>query len=125
MHVCITISLRHKLYDITIHTDTVQEDQDSSPSTGRRGRGSRGRGRGRGSSGRGRGTASHLGGGFTPSTLAWEEVDSATDTAPSSLPFTRTSESTVTLDPTASPVQFLDHFLDEDILGLVLDETNK
>ena len=91
---------------------------------GEGGRG-RGRGRGRGSSGRGRGTASHLGGGFTPSTLAWEEVDSATDTAPSSLPFTRTSESTVTLDPTASPVQFLDHFLDEDILGLVLEETNK
>ena len=93
------------VYDITIHTDTVQEDHDSGPSTERRGRGSRGRGRGRGrgSSGRGRGTASRLGGVFTPSTLAWEDVDVATDTAPSSLPFTRTSESTVTLDPTASP----------------------
>ena len=43
---------KHKLYDI--HTDTVQEDQDSGPSTGRRRRGRRrgSRGRRRGSSGK-------------------------------------------------------------------------
>ena len=85
------------------------------PAQERKQRGSRGRG----SSSRGRDTARRTKCGFTPSTLAWEEVNAATDAAPPSLPFTRTSQSTVNLGPTASPVQFLDHFVDEDIVGLV------
>ena len=75
-----------------------------------------------GISGRGRGTASRTSGGFSPSTLPWEEVDAATQ---SSLPFTRASQSTINLSLTASPVQFLDHFVDEDILSHVLEDANK
>ena len=59
------------------------------------------------------------------STLPWQPTNEAIDVPPPSLPFTRSSNSTITLPVTATPTEFSDHFMDEDTLSLVLDETNR
>ena len=60
-----------------------------------------------------------------PSTLPWQPTNEAIDVPPPPLPFTRSSNSTITLPVTATPTEFSDHFIDEDRLSLVLDETNR
>ena len=80
----------------------IGEEQEE---VGRRmGRGRR-RGRGRG---RGMGRISN------PSTLPWEPTNEAIDVPPPSLPFTRTSNSAITLPATATLTEFFDPFMDED-----------
>ena len=72
---------------------------------------------------RGSGSASQ---GFTPSTLSWQPVDQTTDTWPSSLSFTPTNQSsTGSLTAEATPLEFFDHFVDENVLGRILDEKKK
>ena len=80
----------------------------------REGEGERGRGRGRGQ-GRRSGQSSH----------SWQQVNESTDSPPQTLPFTRTNTSSVTLTAAAAPVEFFDHFVDDEVLSLVLTETNR
>ena len=68
---------------------------------------------------RGSGSASQ---GCTPSTLSWQPVDQTTDTWPSSLSFTPTNQSTGSLTADATPLEFFNHFVAENVLGLILDE---
>ena len=60
-----------------------------------------------------------------PSTLPRQPMNEAIDVPPPSLPFTRSSNSTITLPATAPPTEFFDHFIAKDTLSLVLDETNR
>ena len=60
-----------------------------------------------------------------PSTTPWQPANEAIEIPPPSLPFTRSSNSTITLPATAPPTEFFDHFIDEDTLSLVLDETSR
>jgi len=96
-----------------------------------RGRGhSRGRGRGSRSRGgqRGKSRGGRSGGGrqknFTPSTIPWMAIAANADTAPAPLAFTERTGSTVQLSTNAKPTDYLAIFLDEEVLGLIVDETN-
>ena len=60
-----------------------------------------------------------------PSALPWQQTNESIDVSPPPLPFTRSSNSTITLPVTVTPTEFFDHFMDEDRLSLVLDETNR
>ena len=77
-------------------------------------------GRGRG---RARGRGRRIGRISNPSTLPGQPMNEAIDVPPPSLPFTRSSNSTITLP--ATPTEFFYHFIDEDPLNLALDETNR
>jgi len=46
------------------------------------------------------------------------------DTAPAPLAFTERTGSTVQLSTNAKPTDYLAIFLDEEVLGLIVDETN-
>ena len=93
-----------------------------------RGRGGvTGRGRGRGGAtgrvtGRGRGRGKN----FVPSTIPWKSVDIRTDTAPTQpLTFTETAGPRIDLPSNPQPVDFLSTFVDKDVLGHIMDETNR
>ena len=92
-----------------------------------RGRGRvRGVGRGRGA-GRGRGsTGGRQSGrsGCTPSTLPWQVMDLRTDTCLTHT-FTPSTNTTPNLTASAAPVEFIDHFLDSEVLHHLQQETNK
>jgi len=96
-------------------------DEQGSAATGRGGRGRRGRGRGRGR-GRSRGSTRR---GPAASSLPWQTVSTSTDVAPTVPTFTATPGPHLQLPSNPQPVDFLEQLLDEDILGLVVDETNK
>ena len=91
---------------------------------GERGRGlGAGRGRGRGA-GRGRGRGGR-GRGPVPSSLPWRTVSTSTDVAPDTPTFTGAAGPHLELPDDPQPVDFLDEFLDEDLLSLVIEETNQ
>ena len=96
-----------------------------------RGDRSRGRGAARGGA-RGRGARGATGGrggsrqrNIVPSTIPWQTADITTDTAPTPLTFTETPGPQIELPSAPRPVDFLITFLDEDVLGHVMDETNR
>ena len=97
---------------------------------GARGDSSRGRGaarggaRGRGSRGATRGRGGSRQRNIVLSTIPWQTAD-VTNTAPMPLTFTETPGPQIELPSTPQPVEFLTTFLDEDVLGHVMDETNR
>ena len=99
--------------------------------TGERWATGRGRGRG-GATGRGRGRGgvtgrvTGRGKNFVPSTIPWKSVDIRTDTATTQpLTFTETAGPRIDLPSNPQAVDFLSTFVDEDILGHIMDETNR
>ena len=82
----------------------------------------RGRQRGSTSRGRGRGQGrSHV----TPSTLPWREVRHETDLAPPCLQFSEETGPTFQMPPDTQPINFFRHLLDDSVLQLIVDETNR
>ena len=91
---------------------------------GVRGRG-RGGARGRGSGGVRGGIGRGRGGGrtnFVPSTIPWQSADTDTDTAPTLLTFDEPTGPRISLPSSPQPVDFLSTFLNEDILGHIVED---
>ena len=53
------------------------------------------------------------------------DTDTDTDTAPTPLTFNEPSGPQIVLPSNPQPVDFLSTFLDEDVLGHIMDETNR
>ena len=60
-----------------------------------------------------------------PSTILWQSADTDTDTAPTLLRFDEPTGPRISLPSSPQPVDFLSTFLDEDILGQIVEETNR
>ena len=87
-----------------------------------RARSSAGRQRGSTSRGRGKGQGRSR---VTPSTLPWKEVRPETDSALPRLQFSEEAGLTFHMPPDAQPVDFFRHLLDDSVLHLIVDETNR
>ena len=55
----------------------------------------------------------------------WESVDSGSDVAPPILPYTEVVGSTFDFPPESQPVDFFRHLLDDNLVKLLVDETNR
>ena len=62
---------------------------------------------------------------FVSSTIPWQTASTNTDTAPTPLTFTEPTGQQIVLPSNPQPVDFLSTFLDEDVLGHIVDETNR
>jgi len=62
---------------------------------------------------------------FVPSTIPWQTLHTDTDIAPTPLTFSEPTGSQIVLPSNPCPVDFLSTFLDEDVLGHIMDETNR
>ena len=82
------------------------------------------RGGGRGVARGGRGARSQRRN-FVPSTIPWQTKDTDTDSAPIPLTFSETTGPQIVLPSNPHPVDFLSTFLDENVLGHTMDETNR
>ena len=97
--------------------------------------GGRGRGRGRGcgggqatTSGRGRGRSagkSRGGKRAEPSSLPWQPVDPGKDAIPSPLSFCVDVGSTLQMPPGSQPVDYYRQLIDDRVIHLIVEETNK
>ncbi len=56
--------------------------------------------------------------------LPWQTASTSTDVAPTAPTFTSTPGPHLELPTNPQPVNFLEQVLDEDLLGLVIEETN-
>ena len=96
---------------------------------GGRGRGGRGRGgRGRGGQGRGRQRGRGQRRRASPqrsTSLPWNKIAAGTDTWQSTRTFSDTEGHHLNLPANPEPVDFVEQFLDGDILGLIVEETNR
>ena len=100
---------------------------------GRGGGGGRGRRRGGGggevtTSGRGRGRSAGKGRGgrrAEPSSLPWHPVDPGKDTIPSPLSFSEDVGSTLQMSPGSQPVDYYCQLIDDRVIHLIVEETNK
>ena len=100
-----------------------------------RGGGGRGRGWGRGcgggqatTSGRGRGRSAGKGRGgkhAEPSSLPWQPVDPGKDAIPSPLSFCVDVGSTLQMPPGSKPVDYYRQLIDDRVIHLIVEETNK
>ena len=85
----------------------------------------KGRGRGRGK-GKGRGRRERQDRRVQEAQeLEWVEADEASDRAPTALPIVQQSGSQTPLSPDAKPIDYWKLFFDDDILDLLVKETNR
>ena len=64
---------------------------------------------------------------FVSSTIPWQTANTDTDSAPTPLTFTEPTgqQIQIILPSSPQPVDFLSAFLDEDVLGHIVGETNR
>ena len=57
--------------------------------------------------------------------MAWQEITGSTDAPPSTIPFAQPSGPAAPLPPTAEPIEFYKQLVDERVIGIIVDETNR
>ena len=61
----------------------------------------------------------------TSSTIPWKKIQLTTDVAPLAIPLGEVSGPHLDLSDDPQPVDFLRNFIDLDVLGHIVDETNR
>ena len=60
-----------------------------------------------------------------PIPMAWQEITGSTDAPPFPIPFAQPSGPAAPLPPTAEPIEFYKQLVDERVIGIIVDETNR
>ena len=60
-----------------------------------------------------------------PSSLPWQPVDPGKDAIPSPLPFSEDVASTLQMPPGSQPVDYYRQLIDDRVIHLIVEETNK